>query len=354
MKLTIDELVKNIPYYPKAMMYGLKDGWTILSSNENPFPPSQKVLTAILDALPSMSRYPGGEEELKTAIAALYRLAPEQIVIGNGSNELIEMSLKAMKDERKNGVIISEPSFAFYKIAAQIYGFEVKKAPVKDMHVDLKALKNLIDEKTRLIFLNNPLNPAGTIFEEKAFEDFVKSIPGNILIIVDEAYAEFAESKEFPQSIKYIENFPVIILRTFSKAYGLAGLRVGYGLGEASLMSFLERTKQPFSVNMVALIAARAALSDNEHLKKVLENNKKGKQFYYKVFEELSLEYVPTEANFLLVKLGPEAETITKKLFDKQILVRFMGAYGLPDYIRVTIGSMEENTRFINTLKRFL
>jgi histidinol-phosphate aminotransferase len=281
-------------------------------------------------------------------------MEPNRVVIGNGSNELIEMSLKAMKDEKKNRVIISEPSFAFYHIAAQIYGYEVKRAPIKEMNVDLKVVKNLIDEKTRLIFLNNPLNPTGTIFEESAFTDFIRSIPEDIFVVVDEAYAEFAENKNFPQSLKYTEDFPVIVLRTFSKAYGLAGLRVGYALGEKSLISFLERTKQPFSINMVALAAARAALSDTERLEKVLASNRRGKQFFYDALKELSLEHVPTEANFLLIKLGPSAESITKKLFDKQILVRFMGAYGLPDYIRVTIGMMEENRRFVETLKRVL
>jgi histidinol-phosphate aminotransferase len=354
MKFSIDDKIKQISYYPKAMMYGFEDGWTILSSNENPFPPSEKVFSAVLDAIPSMSRYPGGEAELKAAIAVSYSLKHEQVVIGNGSNELIEMSLKAMKHETKNGVVISESSFAFYHIAAQIYGYEVKKAPIKGMHVDLKALRDIVDEKTRVIFLNNPLNPTGTIFEEKEFDAFIRSIPDDILIVVDEAYAEFTESEAFPNSLKYIDDFPVVIFRTFSKAYGLAGLRVGYGIGEKSLMSFMERTKQPFSVNMVALIAARAALSDSEYLKKVLENNRKGKQFYYDILKKLNIEYVPTEANFLLIKLGSAAETITKKLFDKQVLVRFMAAYGLPDYIRVTIGTMEENSRFIEALKKLL
>jgi len=262
MKFTIDERIQHIPYYPKAMMYGFEDGWTILSSNENPFPPSEKVLSAVLDALPSMSRYPGGEAELKEAIAASKGLKSEQIAIGNGSNELIEMSLKAMKNGTKNGVVISESSFAFYDIAAKIYGYEVRKAPVRDFCVDLNALRNIVDETTRVIFLNNPLNPTGTIFEDKSFDAFVRSLPGDILVVVDEAYAEFSESKAFPQSLKYIDDFPVVIFRTFSKAYGLAGLRIGYGIGEKSLMSFMERTKQHFSVNMIAIIAARAVLSD--------------------------------------------------------------------------------------------
>lgn len=354
MRLTIDEKLNQVPYYPKAMMYGFEDGWTILSSNENPFPPSKKVFSTLLDSLPSISRYPGGEAELKASIASLHGLSPEQVVIGNGSNELIELSLKALKTDRKNGVVISESSFAFYDIAAKIYGYEVKKAPMNGMYVDLEAIRSLVDEKTRVIFVNNPLNPTGTIFEDKIFDSFVRSLPENILVVVDEAYGEFAESPRFPKSLEYISDFPVVVLRTFSKAYGLAGLRVGYGIGQSSIMSFMERTKQPFSVNMVALIAARAALSDTDYLKRVLQNNSRGKQFYYEVLNEKALEYVPTEANFILIKIGKRAEQITRKLFEKKVLVRFMGAYNLPEYIRVTIGTMEENQRFIEALTRVL
>ena len=352
MKFSIDKKVQEVPFYPKAMAYGFEDGWLRLSSNENPFPPSKKVMEALLDALPYMNRYPGGEMELKEAIAAKYGLSADQVVIGNGSNELIEMALRASRVEGKNRIISSEPSFAFYEIAAKIYGFDVKRAPVKDMRIDLKELAGAIDDSTRLIFLNNPLNPTGTIFEEKDFADFMKSVPEEVLVVLDEAYAEFSENGNFPKSIRYIDEYPVVILRTFSKAYGLAGLRVGYGLGGKPIMSFLERTKQPFSVNMMALIAAKTALSDDAYLKKVLDNNREGKRFYYSVLDELGLKYVPTEANFFLIKIGPKAEAVTKSLFEKKIVVRWMGAYNLPEYIRVTIGTMEENRRMIEALKR--
>ncbi len=354
MTLTIDDKVRGIPYYPKAAAYGFEDGWLRLSSNENPFPPSQKVLSAVLEALPYMNRYPGGEMELKTAVAASHGLVPEEVLIGNGSNELIEMALRALKTDGRDVVIISEPSFAFYQIAAKVYGYEVRKAPVANMRVDLKALRNNIDDRTRIIFLNNPLNPTGTIFEDNGFEEFITSIPEEILIVADEAYAEFVENERFPRTIRWIRDFPVIVLRTFSKAYGLAGLRVGYGLGEKSLMSFLERTKQPFSINMIALIAARAALLDEAYLQRVLETNRKGKAFFYEAFKSMSLEYVPTEANFLLLKVGEHAEELTKKLFERKIVIRFMGAYSLPDYVRVTIGTMDENRRFIDGLKALL
>ena len=354
MKLTIHDDVKKIPYYPKAMMYGFDEGWVRLSSNENPFPPSPKVFSSILDALFFTNRYPGGELELKTAIAKKLGTKPEQVLIGNGSNELIEMTLKAMKYEKRNKVIISDPSFAFYSIAAQVYGYEVSKVPLVDMHVDLSLIGKEIDGTTRVIFLNNPLNPTGTIFPQEHFEDFLKTVPPEVLVVVDEAYAEFAESPKFPRTIGYIAERPVLVLRTFSKAYGLAGLRVGYGIGEESLIAFLERTKQPFSVNMMALIAAQAALSDGAYLKKVLRNNKNGKVYFNKALKELSVEFVPSEANFLLVKLGSEAENITKKLFEEKVLVRWMGAYGLPDFIRVSVGTVDENRRFIEALRRII
>ena len=354
MKLSVQDNIKEIPYYPKAMMYGLEDGWVRLSSNENPYPPSPEVFSQIMDGLFYVNRYPGNEAELKAAIGKHYNVKPEKVLIGNGSNELIEMSLKAMKYGKRNKVIISDPSFAFYAIASKIYGYESVKVPLVNMKVELGAVKDLIDGNTRVIFLNNPNNPTGTILEDKEFEAFLKDLPPDILVVVDEAYAEFVESKAFPDSFSYIDDYPVVILRTFSKAYGLAGLRIGYGVGEESIISFLERTKQPFSVNMMAIIAAKAALMDQKYLKKVLNNNRKGKRFLYAALKSLSIQFIPTEANYILMRIGPQAESITKRLFDEKILVRWMGAYNLSEYIRVGIGTMDENKLFAEALKRIL
>ena len=354
MKLSVQDNIKEIPYYPKAMMYGLEDGWVRLSSNENPYPPSPEVFSQIMDGLFYVNRYPGNEAELKAAIGKHYNVKPEKVLIGNGSNELIEMSLKAMKYGKRNKVIISDPSFAFYAIASKIYGYESVKVPLVNMKVELGAVKDLIDGNTRVIFLNNPNNPTGTIFEDKEFKAFLKDLPPDILVVVDEAYAEFVESKTFPDSFSYIDDYPVVILRTFSKAYGLAGLRIGYGVGEESIISFLERTKQPFSVNMMAIIAAKVALMDQKYLKKVLNNNRKGKRFLYAALKSLSIQFIPTEANYILMRIGPQAESITKRLFDEKILVRWMGAYNLSEYIRVGIGTMDENKLFVEALKRIL
>jgi histidinol-phosphate aminotransferase len=352
MKFTIDESIEKIPYYPKAMMYGSDEGWVRLSSNENPFPPSPSVMSALLDAVLSVNRYPGAEYELKTAIAARWGLKPQEVLIGNGSNELIEMTFKGMKHPGRNSVIIADPSFAFYAIAAAIYGYEAVKVPLSGMHVDLKAVAASVDEKTRLIFLNNPLNPTGTIFEHSAFADFLKGISPDVLVVVDEAYEEFVESEKFPRSLQFIHDYPVLVLKTFSKAYGLAGLRVGYGIGDESLIPYMERTKQPFSVNSAALTAAKAALADESYLKMVLSNNRVVKKAFCEALESLSIEYVPTETNFVLLKIGPGAEGLTKRLFDEKIVLRWMAAYSLPEYIRVTLGRIEENMLVIEALRR--
>jgi histidinol-phosphate aminotransferase len=222
------------------------------------------------------------------------------------------------------------------------------------MKVDLGVVRDCIDDHTRVVFLNNPNNPTGTIFNGEKFTDFLKNLPTDVLVVVDEAYGEFVESRAFPDSFSYIDDYPVIILRTFSKAYGLAGLRIGYGVGERSVISFLDRTKQPFSVNVMAISAAKAALMDQKYLKKVLNNNRKGKKFLYKALKALSVEFIPTEANYILVKIGSTAESVTKRLYEEKILVRWMGSYNLDEYIRVGIGTMDENIVFVEVLKRIL
>jgi histidinol-phosphate aminotransferase len=354
MKLTIDAAIQQIPFYPKAALYGADAGWTRLSSNENAFPPSPKVLESLVNALFDINRYPASEFELKSLLADKYKLTPGNVLIGNGSNELIETALKAMRRNGRDSVIISEPSFAFYRIAANIYGYDTVGVPLDSLSINLADIAKRIDDRTRVIFLCNPNNPTGTIFDDRAFAAFLASIPPEVLVVVDEAYAEFSDNKAFPKSIGYINEHPVLIFRTFSKAYGLAGLRVGYGMGEESLISFLERTKQPFSVNMMALIAAKAALGDERHLSKVLDNNRKAKVYLSDALTVLGLDPIPTEANFVMVKVGPDAEALTKRLFEKRVLVRWLGGYNLPDYIRVTIGTEEENRLFIETLKRVL
>ena len=354
MKLTIDESIREIPFYPKAALYGSEEGWTRLASNENPHPPSPKVVNSLLESVFSITRYPESEYELKSLLAAKYGMEPENVVIGNGSNELIETAFKGMRHPVRKRVIVHEPSFAFYSIAARIYGYDARQIRFSNLTVDLDVVLGAIDESVRIVFLNNPNNPTGTIFEDGAFKSFLDRLPPEVLVVLDEAYAEFATSKNFPKSFDYIRDYPVLVLRTFSKAYGLAGLRIGYGVADASIASCIERTKQPFSVNMAALIAAKAVLADENYVARVLESNKQGRDFFYSLFKELGLSFLPTEANFVLVRIGPDAEGLTRRLFEKKILVRWMGAYELPEYIRVTVGTMEENMVFARALRSLL
>ena len=355
MKLSIDDSIRGVPYYPKAALYGADAGWTRLSSNENAYAPSPRVIEGMVNALFEVNRYPESESELKGALALKYGMRPQNFLIGNGSNEMIESALRALRIKGRTGVIVAEPTFAFYRIAAQIYGYDVVSVPVPldSLRLDLGRVAERIDEKTRVVFLCNPNNPTGTIFDDRAFAAFLKSLPPEILVVVDEAYSEFAEDRLFPRSFSYVDEHPVLVLRTFSKAYGLAGLRIGYAAAEESLVSFIERTKQPFSVNMMALIAAKAALSDERHLERVLENNRQGRKYLYDALEALGIEFLPSQANFVLIKFGPHAEALTTRLFDKKILIRWLGAYNLPECVRVTIGTMDENKVFIEALKRF-
>jgi histidinol-phosphate aminotransferase len=354
MKLTIDPSIQEIPYYPKAALYGSDSGWVRLSSNENPNGPSPKAVESIIESVFALNRYPESEFELKRLLASKYALKPENIIIGNGSNEIIETSFRALRYKNQNEVLVPEPSFAFYTIAAKIYGYRAKGVPLKDLTIDPEDMVDRISDKTRIVFLNNPNNPTGTIFEDDQFRRFLDRLPEEILVVVDEAYAEFVESDKFPRSISYISDYPVLVLRTFSKAYGLAGLRVGYGIGNERLISFLERTKQPFSVNMMALVAAKAALSDDRYIQKVLDGNRIGKSYLYSALTEMGISFNPSEANFFLIQIGPHAEDVAKRLFEARILVRSMSAYDLPNFIRVTVGTMDENRAFIEGLRRAL
>jgi len=354
MAITFDEGLCSIPAYPKADVYGAPEGVIILSSNENPYPPSKKVIASIFDGLSSLNRYPEGEGRVRLLIAERFAIEQDNIVLGNGSNEIIELVLKALRHRERGDVIVPHPSFPFYAIAARAHGYNVKACPLKGTKIDLDKVSELIDEKTRIIFLNNPHNPTGTILGKNEFVRFLEGLPEEILVVIDEAYAEFVESEDFPKAASYINTFPVFALRTFSKAFGLAGLRIGYGIGSKEVVSFLSRVRQPFSVNSLAIRAACAALEDEAHFERVVKSVIKGRRYLSRWLAELGIEFVKSEANFLLVKLGDEAERIQKELLNRNLAVRWMGAYGLGAYVRVTVGRAEENKVFIDTLRELL
>lgn len=331
-----------------------------LASNENPIGPSPKVIEAIKDLISNpveLARYPEGSGYyLKNALCDFFAkkgitLTHDEIILGNGSNELIDIAVRTYigpKDE----AIMGNPSFIVYAMSVMSQGGVAKEVPLKDWRHDLEGMLNEITDKTRIIFIANPNNPTGTINYKNEFEKFIKALPENILLIVDEAYYEYVTDSEYPDSLKYFkEGKDILILRTFSKAYGLASLRIGYGIAKKEIITEMNKIREPFNTNTIAQIAAEAALKDEEHLKKVLEINEKGKEYLYKELDKISsVKYLPSQANFIYIVL-PE-NTTSNEVFDfllkHGIIVRPVG----PRQIRVTIGLPEENKAFIEAFKK--
>lgn len=354
MRLLLDEGIKKIPAYPKSFSYGFEGNLIRLASNESPYPPSPNVISGLIESLFHLNRYPDGETDLKISIADYLNLEPEDIILGCGSNEIIETVLKVARREGRQKVIVPYPSFAFYKIASMIYGYEVIEVPLRDFRIDIDGILERIDNQTRIVFLCNPNNPTGKIMTKSEFEYLLRNLQDHIILVVDEAYSEFVESEEFPLSYAYIREYPIVTLRTFSKAFSLAGLRVGFGIAHPEMVKVLERARQPFSVNMLALIAARRALEDRVYMENQVKRILAEKKRICEKLKEKGVEFIPSETNFLLIKLGDEAEGIVRRLYEEGILIRWMGPMGLPEYVRVTVGKREENEIFISTLFRLL
>lgn len=325
-----------------------------MASNENPLGPSPKAISAIKKMASKVHYYPeGGSPYLLASLAKKLSVEPGEIVFGNGSNEVIELLMRCLLIKGDN-IVVSKHAFVVYKLIAQGVGAETLEAePTKGLGHDLSAMAKLVNAKTKIIFIANPNNPTGTYVSGAELEKFMGSVP-KIPVVVDEAYYDYAEAKDYPDTIRMRKKYPNIIsLRTFSKSYGLAGLRIGYGIADSELVGYLNRLRQPFNVNMLAQAGALAALGDKAYLKKSQKLNSVGKKQLYKEFEKAGIEYVPTEANFILVNVG-NGRGVFQKLQMEGVIVRPMDVYGLPDYIRVTIGKKEQNVRFMKALKKVL
>jgi len=349
------EHIKTIkPYVPGKPIEELErelgiTGSIKLASNENPLGPSPLALKAIRDALADINRYPDGQcFYLRDAISQKLEINREEVLISNGSNEIIELAVRAFL-RPSDEAIMAQPSFAVYPMIVQAAGGKNIIVPLKDFRHDLKVMASHITDRTRIIFIANPNNPTGTINIESEMDDFMQRVPQGVLIVVDEAYHEYVTSGEYPQSLKYFrEGQDILILRTFSKIYGLAGLRIGYGIAREKILTEMNKVRQPFSVNSIAQRAALAALRDEKHIAASKRINEIGKRYLYKELEALNLEYVPTEANFIYIILKEEnASSLYEKLLRQGVIVRPIGE----QEIRVTIGLPEENKRFIETLK---
>ena len=356
-KFVSDEIEALVPYPPGKPIeevereLGIK-GSIKLASNENPLGPSPKAVDAVSKALKNLHRYPdGGCYYLKEKLAKRLAVKPENLIIGNGSNEIIELVVKTFLRPGEEAVM-GNPSFAVYPLVVPVAGGKPVLVPLKNLTHDLDAMADAITEKTKIVFIANPNNPTGTMNTKAQLDKFIGRLPDDIILVLDEAYYEFVTSKDFPNSFEYLkEGKNVVILRTFSKIYGLAGLRIGYGIAPEKLVFYMNKVRQPFNVNSLAQIAAMAAMDDEEHLKKSQKNNKEGLEYLFNELKAMGIEYVTTQANFFLIKVGKGKE-IYDALLRQGVIVRPMASYGLGEYIRVTVGTAEENKRFVEAIRK--
>ncbi|OIO38933.1 MAG: histidinol-phosphate transaminase [Candidatus Omnitrophica bacterium CG1_02_49_16] len=335
--------------------YGLKNAIK-MASNENAFGPSPKAVAAIQKNLRNIHRYPDGQcYYLRDKLSKFLGVSKDSLIFGNGSDEILIFAVRTFIG-RGDEVIIADPTFMIYEIATQVEDGVIVKVPMKNFHYDLDAMKSRVSHRTKLIFIANPDNPIGTYISSGKLIHFLKVIPQNIAVVLDEAYYEFAkDKKDYPNSLKLMRDFKnLIITRTFSKAYGLSGLRIGFGIADPNMASLLNKVKEPFNVNLLAQAGACAALEDTAHLKKTLHMVTDGRKILSREMRALGAKVVNTATNFILADLGCDAEEVHEKLLRKGIIIRSMGGWGLKTFIRVTIGKPSENKRFINVLKSIL
>lgn len=324
-----------------------------LASNENPLGPSPLALEALERAIREVHLYPDGAAyELKNRLAARHGVGSDQIVLGAGSDEVMRLLAEAYFD-RGHEVIVADPTFSQYEFVARIMGASVIRVPTVNHTLDLLAMAARVTPRTKAIFVCNPNNPTGTAVGDSEVKALLESVPENVLVVLDEAYHEYVTRPDYPDGVRYLDNHPnVVVLRTFSKIFGLAGLRVGYGVMHPAVAESLERVRPPFNVNLPAQAAALAALDDEEHLARSREVNEAGKAQLYSGFAGMGLEYVPTQANFVLVRPGVPAREAFTRLLSMGIIIRPGDSFGLPEWIRVTVGTPEQNLRFLEGLLR--
>ncbi|HIG84764.1 MAG TPA: histidinol-phosphate transaminase [Verrucomicrobia bacterium] len=320
-----------------------------LASNENPLGPSPKAVEVMKSTADQVNIYPdGGGWKLRNAIAEKFSLSMDNVVLGNGSNEIIEFIGHAFLSPGDQ-IIAAEHAFVVYKLMATLFGAETIEIPDPGFVHDLEAMADAVTERTKEIFIANPNNPTGTLVTQEQIDRFMDRVPDRVIVVFDEAYYEFLDVP--PDTLKYVrEGRNVVVMRTFSKIHGLAGLRIGYGLAPSGLASVLQKTRQPFNANHLAQEAAVAALADEEHQFQTKRITDEGRQFFQKSFDELGLEYIPSYANFVLVKVG-DGDAVFDALLRKGVIVRAMRSYKLSEWVRISIGIKEENQRCVELLK---
>lgn len=350
-----------IPYPPGKPLEELEREYGIansikLASNENPLGPSPKAVAAIREALGNLHRYPDGSGYyLRRRLSEKFAVPFDGIVLGDGSNEIIELVTRSFLipgDE----VIVPAPSFLLYEIAVRTMGARAVPVPLKDCSIDLDAMVEAVTPRTRIVFVNNPNNPTGTVVSKQAFELFLTKIPKETIVMLDEAYVEFVRDSDIPHGFDYVDlDGPfVVVLRTFSKIYGLAGLRIGYGAMAASVADYLNRVRQPFNTGALSQVAALAALDDDEFVQSTRNVVWEGLRYLYGEVERMGLEYHPSQANFFLIEVPGNARTVFEAMLRQGVIIRAMNSYGMENVIRINAGLPEENERFVRSLRQVL
>jgi len=367
LRLAAPGVARLKPYLPGKPISELEREYGVsnivkLASNENPLGPGKRVLDAIRGCVGGgLSRYPdGGGFDLKQALARRHGVDPTCITLGNGSNDVLVMIAEAFLQESLEA-IHSQYAFAVYPIAIQATGATGRVAPALAPGTegayghDLTAMADLINDQTRLVFIANPNNPTGTWLRAEPLRDFIEHLPQHTLVVVDQAYAEYMDDPEYPDCVDWLDRFPnLIVTHTFSKAFGLAGLRIGYSLSAPGIAGILERVRQPFNVNVIANVAALAALEDRQHLAHSVDLNASERTRMQEAFGEMGLGFVPSAGNFVLVETGADAASIYQALLRKSVIVRPVANYGLDQHLRISIGTQSENSRLLDALAQVL
>jgi len=324
-----------------------------LASNENPFAPLY-LKKAILKELADINRYPEGTcFALRQELAKKHKIDPDCLVFGNGSDELITLAVRAYV-EPGDEVVLAYPTFLIYEIQSRLSEAVIKKVPLKDRHYDLEAMAAQITSRTRIVFIANPDNPTGTYLNHKQIEDFLAKAPTDVLVFLDEAYFDFAP-KDFPRSKELLSRYKnIVITRTFSKAYALAGVRLGYALTTKEIAASLNKAREPFNINRFAQVAALAALKNKVFLKKVIRHTTLEKKLLYAGLKKLRIKFTPSATNFILVDFGGPAKGVCDYLLGQGVVVREMSGWGFPDYFRVTVGLHKENEKFLKCVKQYI
>lgn len=355
-----ENVTRLIPYRPGKPIEEVKRELGLtdvvkLASNENALGPAPRAMEAMREAIAHVHHYPDGScHDLRAALAAHLGLPGDHLIFGNGSDDIIHLlgvTFLTPGDE----VIQADVTFTRYEAAAILNGAGCHKVPVRDWTHDLEAMADRFNARTRLIFIANPNNPTGTMVTAKEVRAFLRRVPERALVVFDEAYYEYVSRDDYPDSLEYVrEGRNVIVLRTFSKAYGLAGLRIGYGIAPPEIIHYLDQVREPFNVSLMAQAAGAAALEDVEHVRRTREMNAAGRKRFYEAFDAFGLAYAPTEANFVWVDVGRDSRAVFQALLQRGVIVRTGDIFGAETFLRVTIGTARETEKFLGALKEVL